>query len=93
MFNLIARELGDLQTSEQIKVINKQIAVYENLRNFVNTDTSKTLIIKEFNREGVDASVVMDKSFEDAFYYFLTDVIDELEDMKGEVLSEGESEV
>lgn len=91
MFNLIARELGDLQTSEQIKVINKQIAVYENLRNFVNTDTSKTLIIKEFNREGMDASVVMDKSFEDAFYYFLTDVIDELEDMKGEVLSESEA--
>lgn len=91
MFNLIARELGDLQTSEQIKVINKQIAVYENLRKFVNTDTSKTLIIKEVNREGMDASVVMDKSFEDAFYYFLTDVIDELEDMKGEVLSESEA--
>ena len=91
MFKLIDRELGDLQTSEQIKVINKQIAVYENLRNFVNTDTSKTLIIKEFNREGMDASVVMDKSFEDAFYYFLTDVIDELEDMKGEVLSESEA--
>lgn len=91
MFKLIDIELGDLQTSEQIKVINKQIAVYENLRNFVNTDTSKTLIIKEFNREGMDASVVMDKSFEDAFYYFLTDVIDELEDMKGEVLSESEA--
>ena len=91
MFNLIDRELGDLQTSEQIKVINKQIAVYENLRKFVNTDTSKTLIIKEVNREGMDASVVMDKSFEDAFYYFLTDVIDELEDLKGEVLSESEA--
>ena len=91
MFNLIDRELGDLQTSEQIKVINKQIAVYENLRKFVNTDTSKTLIIKEVNREGMDASVVMDKSFEDAFYYFLTDVIDELEDMKGEVLSESDA--